>query len=141
MWSMVWPIALVVLANTLYNICTKSTPSDANAFASLTVTYLAAAVFSAVLFLTGAHERGLAAEIARINWSSLALGVSIVALEFGYISIYRAGWKVSEASLVANISLACVLLLVGLLAYKETITLRQVLGMLICAAGLALIAK
>jgi uncharacterized membrane protein len=71
----------------------------------------------------------------------LALGIAIVGLEFGYICIYRAGWKIGVASLVANISLACVLLLVGLFVYKEVITLKQLLGMGICAIGLMLIVK
>jgi drug/metabolite transporter (DMT)-like permease len=42
---------------------------------------------------------------------------------------------------VANISLACVLLLIGLFVYKEVITLKQLLGMGICAIGLMLIVK
>jgi uncharacterized membrane protein len=71
----------------------------------------------------------------------LALGIAIVGLEFGYICIYRAGWKIGVASLVANISLACVLLLIGLIVYKEVITLKQLLGMGICAVGLMLIVK
>ncbi|MBQ5348964.1 MAG: hypothetical protein IIU54_04200, partial [Phascolarctobacterium sp.] len=75
------------------------------------------------------------------NWSALALGIAIVGLEFGYICIYRAGWKIGVASLVANISLACVLLLVGLFVYKEVITLKQLLDMGICAIGLMLIVK
>ena len=54
--------------------------------------------------------------------------------------MYRAGWKVSVASLViANIALACVLLAVGLLLYHETITLRQGLGVLVCLAGIYLV--
>jgi uncharacterized membrane protein len=80
-------------------------------------------------------------EISKTNWSALALGIAIVGLEFGYICIYRAGWKIGVASLVANISLACVLLLVGLFVYKEIITLKQLLGMGICAIGLMLIVK
>ena len=40
---------------------------------------------------------------------------------------------------IANIALACVLVFVGMLLYKETITLRQIIGMLVCAAGLYLI--
>ncbi len=69
------------------------------------------------------------------------LGAAIVGLEFGYICIYRAGWKMSVASLVANISLACVLLVVGLLLYREALTLKQAIGMGLCAVGMILIAK
>ena len=43
MWSMIWPIALVVGVNVFYHITTKSTPEGVNAFASLTITYLVGA--------------------------------------------------------------------------------------------------
>ena len=38
MWPMLYPIMIIVLSNVLYNICTKSTPSEVNAFAALSVT-------------------------------------------------------------------------------------------------------
>ena len=141
MWNMIWPIALVVLSNTLYNICTKSTPSEANAFLSLAVTYLCAAAGCMILFFLNKERGSLTAELSHINWTSLALGASVLALEYGYIMLYRAGWQVSNASIVANISLACVLVFVGLLLYKENITLRQIIGMGICCVGLVLITK
>ena len=40
MWNMIWPLLVVVGANTVYNISAKSTPADVNSFASLAV-YLA----------------------------------------------------------------------------------------------------
>jgi drug/metabolite transporter (DMT)-like permease len=131
----------VVGANTIYNISTKSTPSDVNAFASLATSYFIAMLGSVVMFFLTSDSKNLLVEVSKTNWSALALGIAIVGLEFGYICIYRAGWKIGVASLVANISLACVLLLVGLFVYKEVITLKQLLGMGICAIGLMLIVK
>ena len=93
------------------------------------------------MFFLTSDSKNLLVELSKTNWSALALGIAIVGLEFGYICIYRAGWKIGVASLVANISLACVLLLIGLFVYKEVITLKQLLGMGICAIGLMLIVK
>jgi uncharacterized membrane protein len=112
-----------------------------NAFASLATSYFIAMLGSVVMFFFTADSKNLLVEISKTNWSALALGIAIVGLEFGYICIYRAGWKIGVASLVANISLACVLLLVGLFVYKEVMTLKQLLGMGICAIGLMLIVK
>ena len=42
MLSYIWPIALVVFSNVLYQICAKSVPQNLNPFASLTVTYAVA---------------------------------------------------------------------------------------------------
>lgn len=44
--NMYLPVLIVVLSNTFYNICTKSTPEDLNPFASLSITYLVGAVIS-----------------------------------------------------------------------------------------------
>ncbi|NMP38550.1 MAG: EamA family transporter [Clostridiales bacterium] len=138
MWSYIWPIALVVLANTFYNIITKSTPSDVNAFLSLSITYIVAAAASfAAYLLTGGHK--LSEELPKLNWTAFALGICIIALEVGYIYVYRAGWKVNTGSLAANISLACVLAVVGFLLYRESLSFKQVLGMLLCTGGLVLI--
>lgn len=138
---MLWPVLVVVGANTIYNISTKSTPANVNAFASLAMTYVMAALSSVVLFFLTSDSKNLLAELAKTNWTAYALGIAIIGLEFGYICIYRAGWKIGVASLVANISLACVLLVVGYFFYKEVITLKQLLGMSVCAIGLMLIVK
>ena len=140
MWNMIWPIALVVLANTFYNIVAKSTPLAANAFLSLTVTYLVAAVCSFGLYLFQGSQK-LFAELTHINWTAFALGICIIGLEFGYIYVYRSGWKVNTGSLVANISLAVVLIVVGFVFYKESLSLRQLAGIILCVAGLILITR
>ena len=132
---------IVICANTVYNISTKSTPTEINSFASLTVTYTVAAVTSLILFFITAENRDLAAELTKANWTAFALGIAIVALEFGFICMFRNGWKISNGQLVASIVLSCVLLAVGLLAYRETVTLRQIVGVAVCAVGLAMIAK
>lgn len=141
MLQMLAPILLVVGANTLYNICTKSVPSQVNSFAALLVTYLVAAALCAVLFYLTAGERHLLQELKTLNWAPIILGCSVVALELGYILIYRAGWKMSIASLVANIALACVLVVMGVLLYQERLTMGQVFGMLLCGSGLFFIGR
>ena len=141
MWHMLWPILMVVTANTIYHISAKSTPSDISPFASLTISYIIAAIVSLVMFFLTSQQKNIFAEAAKANWATLALSASIVFLELGYICVYRAGWKVSIASLVANISVACLLLFAGILLYKEVITPRQMAGIAVCAAGLFLIGK
>lgn len=130
------PIILIVTANVFYNICTKSTPETVNPFLSLLVTYLVAALLTFLLMITNGLDEGLIQSFKRLNWTSFALGISVVALEFGYISAYRAGWNISLGSLVANISLAILLIPVGLLFYKEVLTTNHLIGIALCLAGL-----
>ena len=139
MWEMIWPVLIVVLSNTFYNICTKSTPSNVNAFGTLMLTYITAAILTGVIFLFLVKPENAIFELSKVNWTSIVLGIAIVGLELGYIFMYRAGWKVSSGALVANICLAIALLFVGAILYGENITVKQVLGIFICIAGLFLI--
>jgi len=145
MWKMFLPILVIVFSNTFYNVCAKSTPANLNTFASLTVTYGIAMLFSLVLFLvTGPSGvagggRNLLTELSKTNWTTWVLGLAVVGLEGGFLFAYRAGWKISSAQIVASISLTCVLLVVGFLFYHESITARQLIGTVVCFAGLLLI--
>lgn len=141
MFNYLWPLGLVVLSNVFYNIITKSTPADVNVRLSLTMTYGVAAICSFIMFLMQGQGKNLVSEVSKLNWTSYALGLSLMGLEFGYICIYRAGWKVSVAPMVNNICLTCILIVVGYFLYKETITVRQLIGMAVCAVGLFLVTK
>lgn len=44
-------------------------------------------------------------------------------------------------SLVANVGLACVLLVIGFVFFKESFSARQLVGMGICVLGIFLITK
>lgn len=106
------------------------------------VTYLvSAAVSGALLLCTTVGKDGVLVQFKNINWTSYVLGLSLVGLELGYIQAYRAGWNISEGSLVANICLAAILVVVGVLFYKEKLTLYQLTGMVLCAVGLVFINK
>ena len=139
MWNMIWPLLLIVLSNCFYNICTKSVPEGMNAFGTLTITYLVGAVLSAILFIASVKPSGVVPELSKTNWTPFVLGLAIVGLEAGYVFLYRAGWKVSNGALTANICLAVALLVIGYLLYKETITIKQLAGVVVCGVGLFLI--
>ena len=141
MWQMLWPVLVVVGANTLYHTCAKSTPGDISPFASLALTYLIAGIVSVGMFFLTSGQKNILQEITKANWATYALSASIVFLEFGYICVYRAGWPVSIASLVCNLTVCCILLFVGMLLYKEAISARQLTGVIVCGIGLFLVSK
>ena len=137
----IWPIALVVLANTVSQVCAKSVPDAMNPLASLTITYAVGAVFSLALYLLLNRGGNLLREYSRVNWAPFVLGIAIVGLEVGFIYAYKAGWTVSTASIVQSAFLAVALIAVGFLLYREAITWNKVVGIVICLIGLAFINK
>ena len=53
--------------------------------------------------------------------------------------MYRTGWKISVASLLANVLLAVLLLFIGLVFYREHLSMRQLAGICLCLFGSFLI--
>ncbi len=139
MFQYIWPLGLVVLSNVFYQICAKSVPQKMDPFASLTVTYLVGAVVSLVLYYVINKNSNIIADYKQVNWAPFVLGIVIVGLEVGYIYAYKAGWSVSTAPIVQAAVLAVILIFVGYLLYKETITWNKVVGIFACLAGLCLI--
>ena len=141
LFQMIWPIALIVISNIFYNICSKETPAAIDPFASLTVTYIVGALVSLVLYYTLNKSGNIMNELKSINWSGFVLGIAIVGLEAGSIYMYKAGWNISSGHIVHSIILSICLVFVGTLIYHEIITLTKIAGILICMLGLYLINK
>jgi len=136
MFSYVWPIALLVFSNTLYQVCAKEVPAEMNTFASLTITYLTGAAASGVMLMATGNGTGFVQEYDGLNWASLAMGLVIVGLEAGWIYTYKAGWPVSTAFIVQSAVLAGLLLIIGYVLYREPLSWNKIAGVVICLAGL-----
>lgn len=135
-----WPLALVVFANIMYQVCAKSMPDSLNPLAGLTVTYLVSAAVSFVLYF--ALNRGsadLLAEYHKLNWVPFVFGLVLVGLEVGFIYAYKAGWQVNTAAIVQSAFLAVALIFVGFLIYHEPLTWNKLVGVGICVVGLVFI--
>ncbi|MCQ2427440.1 MAG: DMT family transporter [Clostridia bacterium] len=139
MFNYVWPLALVVLSNVVYQICAKSVPDKMNPFASLTVTYLVGAAASFILYFILGKNGNIIKEYKSLNWAPFVLGIVIVGLEVGFIYMYKAGWTVSVAQIVQAAILAVILIFVGRLLYKEPLSWNKILGVIVCLSGLWLI--
>ncbi|MBR6705912.1 MAG: hypothetical protein IKI84_04440 [Clostridia bacterium] len=137
--ALVFPMALVVISNIFYRICTRSVSKEIDPYASLIVTYLVGAAASAVLYFTLGSGGNLIREYGKLNWASFVLGIVIVGLEAGWISAYKAGWQVSTGFIVQSAFLAAALLLVGFFLYHETITWNKLAGVALCLIGLVFI--
>jgi multidrug transporter EmrE-like cation transporter len=63
----------------------------------------------------------------------------VIGLEAGFIFLYRAGWKVSTGPLVANAIVSLGMIVIGLLFYKESLSIKQIIGIALCMGGLVLV--
>ena len=141
MFSYIWPIGLVVISNTVYQLCSKSVPQNMDPFASLTVTYALAAVFCLAMFFIMNKDGSIVEEYKKLNWAPIVQGIIVVGLEIGFIYAYKAGWQVSTASIVQSAFLAVSLLITGFLIYREELSANKIMGVVICLIGLYFINK
>ena len=116
-------------------------PAGIHPLSPLVVLFTTAAVTTLVFRLLFGSAAGLREELALAGWRPFAVGVSIVAIELGFLLAYRAGWKISTAVVTANILVAIALLAVGALAFREPITLPRLAGIVTCLAGLWLVSR
>ncbi len=139
MISYVWPIALVVMSNVIYQICTKSVPDSMDPLASLTITYLVGALTCGVLYYALDRSGDLIREYGKISWAPVVLGFAVVGLEVGWIYAYKAGWQISRGFIVQSAFLAVVLLFVGRFLFQEALTWNKIIGAGFCLLGLVII--
>lgn len=63
--QMLWPVVLIVLSNTMYNICAKATPDAVSPFFSLSITYLISAAVSMLLYVLSRRKKALRRSLPR----------------------------------------------------------------------------
>ena len=78
MFNYIWPLLIIVFANTLYQICAKGIPEQMNTYASMTITYAVATLFSALVFFVTTKGGNILKEFSHTNWATIVLSWSKV---------------------------------------------------------------
>ncbi len=137
MFSTWWPLLLVVLSGVGYQVGLKEVSGIGDPMISLMVTYLAASAVSFVIyFFQSLGKESFFRGVFSVNVSAMGLGLAIVGIEVGTLFMYRAGWAVNVAFVVANSLIVAALMVTGFLLYKEKLSLRQLIGVGISLAGI-----
>lgn len=102
--------------------------------------YGVAALASLPLFLLFPVTGSLTEELGKLNWAVYAVGASIVLIEIGFLLVYRAGAELSGAFVLTSAAVTICTLLVGLLFFREAVSLTKLAGIALCLAGIGLIA-
>lgn len=136
MIDFIWPMALIVLSNTVYQICSKSIPADVHPLASVAMTYMVGAAAATVLYLVLSKGGNIIKEFSHLNWASYVLGLVVIGLEVGFLFAYRAGWQVNTAATVQGAFLAISLIIVGYVLFKEPVSASKLIGVAFCLLGL-----
>ena len=139
MFLFYFSITLAIASSALYHFVAKSTPSNVNFTVSLLVTYAVAFVVTLLGFFFFPATKGIAAEIKQLNWASIGLAIAIVGIEFGFLLTYRSGWNLGIAAVLVNVVASLILVPVAILVFKDRVSWVNILGILVCLAGLVML--
>ncbi len=129
---------LAAISMVFYNLFQKITPSNANPALALSVTYGVALVTTLAMFrIFPAGNLSLA--FKNLNGASFALGVAIAGVEIATLLAYRSGWQISLLAISINVTAALILVVLGVLFFREKLSLVNTLGIFLSLAGLILI--
>ena len=78
-------------------------------------------------------------ELRQLNWTAIALAFAIIGLDLGFILLYRTGFEVSLGALVTQTAAAMLLVGIGVLVFRERLSLANGVGIVLCLAGLWLV--
>ena len=132
-------VGLAILSTLLYHIFQKLTPVDVNPALALSVTYATAMVICLALLIFYRTDLSLTDSLRKLNWASFALAFTLVGLEVGFLLVYRSGWNISLAAMVANVAVTILLVPVGLAFFNEKLSLLNVVGLVVCVIGLVMV--
>ena len=139
MFLFYFSITLAIVSSALYHFVAKSTPSNVNFTVSLLVTYAVAFVVVLFTFVFFPVKNVLSFELKQLNWASIGLAIAVVGIEFGFLLTYRAGWHLGIAAVLVNVIGSLIMIPVAIFIFKDKISLINILGILVCLAGLVML--
>ena len=141
MRSFYLPFCLTVTGMVFYHLSQKSIPKEMNPYFVTILAYLVGIVVCAICAFTYSGSRSFSESLRQSNWAVFILGAAAASIEVGFLLVYRAGWKISVAAVATNVVLTAMLVPIGLVFFKEQLSLRNILGLIFCVLGLVLVMR
>ncbi|HEV2803160.1 MAG TPA: DMT family transporter [Pyrinomonadaceae bacterium] len=135
------PLVMAVGGNLMYHLAQKSMPKSANPLYAIILAYFVGIAACVLYSFVYPHERSFIETARESNWAVYAMGLGAAIIEVGFLLAYRAGWNISTAAVVCSTAVTLMLIPIGVLAFKEQLSVRNVVGLLLCMLGLVLVAK
>ncbi len=131
--------AIVIIGAVGYQYFVKRIPASLDPVVSVIGVYIAALILGVTLLPFFPAEGGIVTHFRRLNWIQLAIAASVFLIELGFLLMYRHGWNLSTGNLVTGVIVNLVLLGLGVSVLGEEVNIVNLVGILICILGVALI--
>ena len=131
--------AIAIIGAIGYQYFVKLVPAEINPVVSIIGAYLSVLILSLVLLPLFPAEGGLIKHFRQLNWVQLAIAVSVLLLELGFLLMYRYGWNLSTGNLVTGVIINIILVTLGVVLLGEKVSIVNAIGIVISILGVTLI--
>ena len=135
------PLVLAVAGMLFYHLGQKSIPKGINPFYAMIIAYVAGIIVLAVCAVTFPGNKSLVSSLKESNWAVLLVGAGAACIEVGFLLAYRFGWRISVAAVATNVAVTLMLVPIGIVIFKDHLSLRNILGLIFCVLGLVLVVR
>jgi drug/metabolite transporter (DMT)-like permease len=132
-------LVVVIVSGVVYHLAQKGSRGD-SPWLILTIAYSAALAMTVSLAVATGEAKKWTFSFAQ-GASGLLIGVAALGIEAGYFFLYRSGWKLASASVIAGAIGTTVLALLGMTIFRESMTVPRALGIALATGGAALLAR
>ena len=141
MTSVYFPFAIAVGGMLFYHLAQKSIPKAMKPFYATIIAYAVGITLCFICALTFPGKKSFTGAVRESNWAVFVLGAAAACIEIGFLLVYRAGWKLSLAAVATNVAVTAMLIPIGIIVYKDQLSLRNPLGLIFCVLGLVLVVR
>lgn len=130
---------MAIIANIIFHIAEKSINTDMNPLLALSVTYFISFIIVTVIMFFTYPNIDIISNFHKINWAVLVLSLSSLGFDLSILLAYRFGGKMSKLFNIISPGIAISLVLIGVLLYKESLSVYNFVGLILGISGIYLI--
>ena len=136
-----YPLVLAVGGMLFYHLAQKNIPKGINPFYATAIAYAVGIAACTICALTLPGDKSFVHSFRGSNWAVFVVGAAAACIEVGFLLAYRSGWKISVAAVATNVAVTVMLVPIGIVIFKDHLSLRNVLGLVFCVLGLVLVVR
>jgi len=129
---------MAIVGGVGYQYFIKRVPGTINPLVSVAGIYVAVLAISAVLMPLFLSGEKLVVHIRQLSWIQIALAVSVIFIELGYLLMYRNGWILSTGNVTTGVFVNLTLAAIGAALLGEHLSVTNLAGIALCILGVAL---
>ena len=130
---------VAILGAVGYQYFIKRVPESINPIVSVIGMYVTVLALGVILLPLFPAEGGLRNHFRQLSWIQIALAVTVMMIELGFLLMYRYGWTLSTGNLVTGVFVNIILVVLGVALLGEKVSLVNAIGIVLSILGVALI--